>query len=194
MNPSTTKQPKLATYMKKNAIIDVKTAFGGSVLWCWQRVDDLKGDRTEKRRQSSAQAWQMLGDLGHYIWPDIAGDGTYETVRQSSGQPGLIIDGVTHCASISHSRDLVAVAIAKDPDAMIGIDIEYRDPSRDIDALSRWLFDGDADGRDFYQGWCDYEAAFKATGETDPVMQSRATLIAIETMDGFSGALARLAA
>ncbi|MBL4840899.1 MULTISPECIES: 4'-phosphopantetheinyl transferase family protein [Thalassospira] len=180
--------------MKKNAIIDVKTAFGGSVLWCWQRVDDLKGDRTEKRRQSSAQAWQMLGDLGHYIWPDIAGDGTYETVRQSSGQPGLIIDGVTHCASISHSRDLVAVAIAKDPDAMIGIDIEYRDPSRDIDALSRWLFDGDADGRDFYQGWCDYEAAFKATGETDPVMQSRATLIAIETMDGFSGALARLAA
>lgn len=179
--------------MKKNAIIDVKTAFGGSVLWCWQRVDDLKGDRTEKRRQSSAQAWQMLGDLGHYIWPDIAGDGTYETVRQSSGQPGLIIDGVTHCASISHSRDLVAVAIAKDPDAMIGIDIEYRDPSRDIDALSRWLFDGDADGRDFYQGWCDYEAAFKATGETDPVMQSRATLIAIETMDGFSGALARLA-
>ena len=180
--------------MKKNAIIDVKTAFGGSVLWCWQRVDDLKGDRTEKRRQSSAQAWQMLGDLGHCIWPDIAGDGTYETVRQSSGQPGLIIDGVTHCASISHSRDLVAVAIAKDPDAMIGIDIEYRDPSRDIDALSRWLFDGDADGRDFYQGWCDYEAAFKATGETDPVMQSRATLIAIETMDGFSGALARLAA
>ena len=180
--------------MKKNAIIDVKTAFGGSVLWCWQRVDDLKGDRTEKRRQSSAQAWQMLGDLGHYIWPDIAGDGTYETVRQSSGQPGLIIDGVTHCASISHSRDLVAVAIAKDPDAMIGIDIEYRDPSRDIDALSRWLFDGDADGRDFYQGWCDYEAAFKTTGETDPVMQSRATLIAIETMDGFSGALARLAA
>ena len=154
--------------MKKNAIIDVKTAFGGDVLWCWQRVDDLKGDRAEKRRQSSAQAWQMLGDLGHYIWPDIAGDGTYETVRQSSGQPGLIIDGVTHCASISHSRDLVAVAIAKDPDAMIGIDIEYRDPSRDIDALSRWLFDGDANGRDFYQGWCDYEAAFKATGETDP--------------------------
>ncbi len=180
--------------MKKNAIIDVKTAFGGNVLWCWQQVDDLKGDRTEKRRQSSAQAWQMLGDLGHYIWPDIAVDGTYETVRQGSGRPGLIIDGVIYCASISHSRDLVAVAIAKDPDAMIGIDIEYRDPSRDIDALSRWLFDGDADGRDFYQGWCDYEAAFKATGETDPVMQSQATLIAIETMDGFSGALARLAA
>ena len=178
--------------MKKNAIIDVKTAFEGSVLWCWQRIDDLKGDRAEKRRQSSAQAWQILGDLGRYIWPDIDGDGTYETVRQSSGQPGLIVNGVIHCASISHSRDLVAVAIAKDPDAMIGIDIEYRDPKRDIEALSRWLFDGDADGRDFYQGWCDYEAAFKATGETDPVMQSQATLIAIETIEGFSGALARV--
>ncbi|WP_341364269.1 hypothetical protein P8T57_00625 [Thalassospira sp. SN3W] len=178
--------------MKKNAIIDVKTTFGGNVLWCWQRIDDLKGDRAEKRRQSSARAWQMLGDLGHYISLDIDGDGTYETVRQSSGRPGLIIDGVIHCASISHSRDLVAVAIAKDPDAMIGIDIEYRDPSRDIDALSRWLFDGDAMGRDFYQGWCDYEAAFKATGETDPLAQARATLIAIDTIDGFSGALARV--
>ncbi|WOI11265.1 hypothetical protein [Thalassospira lucentensis] len=178
--------------MKKNAIIDVNTAFEGSVLWCWQRIDDLKGDRAEKRRQSSMCGWQMLGDLGRYMWPDIAGDAAFETVRQSSGQPGLIIDGVIHCASISHSRDLVAVAIAKDPDAMIGIDIEYRDPSRDIDALSRWLFDGDANGRDFYQGWCDYEAAFKATGETDPLAQARATLIAIETMDGFSGALARV--
>jgi|GEM_PF-1955214 len=180
--------------MKKNAIIDVNTAFEGSVLWCWQRIDDLKGERAEKRRQSSMRGWQMLGDLGRYMWPDIAGDAAFETVRQSSGRPGLIIDGVIHCASISHSRDLVAVAIAKGPDVMIGIDIEYREPSRDIDALSRWLFDGDADGRDFYQGWCDYEAAFKATGETDPVMQSRATLIAIEPMDGFSGALARLAA
>ncbi len=134
----------------------------------------------------------MMGDLGHYMWPDITGEAAYETVRQSSGRPGLIIDGVIHCASISHSRDLVAVAIAKYPDVMIGIDIEYRDPKRDIDALSRWLFDGDADGRDFYQGWCDYEAAFKATGETDPVAQAHATLIAIDTMDGFSGALARV--
>jgi len=178
--------------MKKNAIIDVNTAFEGSVLWCWQRIDDLKGDRAEKRRQSSMRGWQMLGDLGRHMWPDIAGDAAFETVRQSSGQPGLIINGVIHCASISHSRDLVAVAIAKDPDVMIGIDIEYRDPSRDIDALSRWLFDGDANGRDFYQGWCDYEAAFKATGETDPLAQARATLIAIETIDRFSGALARV--
>ncbi len=180
--------------MKNSAIFNVQSAFDGTVLWCWWRMDDLQGDRAKRRRQSSARGWQMLGDLGRYMWPDIAGEAAYETVRQSSGQPGLIINGVTHCASISHSRDLVAVAIAKDPDAMIGIDIEYRDPSRDIEALSRWLFDGDAKGRDFYQGWCDYEAAFKATGETDPQAQAQATLIAIETMDGFSGALARLAA
>lgn len=180
--------------MKNSVILNVQSAFDGTVLWCWQRRDDLPGDRAERRRQSSAHGWQMLDDLGRYMCLDLAQGAASETVRQRSGRPGVIINGVTHCGSISHSRDLVAVAIARAPDIMIGIDIEYRDAKRDIAALSRWLFDGDADGRDFYQGWCDYEAAFKATGETDPVMQSQATLIAIETVDGFSGALARLVA
>lgn len=130
----------------------------------------------------------MLGDLGRRIWVGV----DIETVREASGCPVVVCNGVRHCASISHSRDLVAVAISTRPGGMIGIDIEYRDPNRDIDALSRWLFDGDANGRDFYQGWCNYEATFKATGQTDPVAQSQDEVIAIATMDEFSGSLARV--
>lgn len=69
-------------------------------------------------------------------------------------------------ASISHSRDLVCVALASDEKIMVGVDVEFHEPNRNVGHMLQsleWPNVG-LSVEAFYEEWCLYEARFKATG------------------------------
>ena len=66
-------------------------------------------------------------------------------------------------SSKSHSRDLVAVALAEA--GRVGIDIEYRAPGRPIEKIAGHLMRADPPGQEAaYRVFTFYEAYFKAMG------------------------------
>ena len=100
-----------------------------------------------------------------------------ELVRRPGGKP-MLTTGAGSAASglgfnVSHSRDVVVVAIARD--RAVGVDVEAIDPSLDVDAIVRRFF-APAEARSllalpsreksaqFFREWCRKEALLKAVG------------------------------
>ncbi|HRO04752.1 MAG TPA: 4'-phosphopantetheinyl transferase superfamily protein, partial [Terricaulis sp.] len=66
--------------------------------------------------------------------------------------------------SKAHARGCVAAAAATE--GVLGIDLEYRQPGRDIGAIARWLMGAPArDELSAYRVFTYREAYFKATGD-----------------------------
>ncbi|MFH1806770.1 MAG: hypothetical protein ABID63_17965 [Pseudomonadota bacterium] len=181
-------QLKLAKWMPILEPMQIEMAFDNTIFWHWCRLPGLPDTRAERRRASSACAWRVLDVLAQTVLAGTASG--FDAVHTPTGRPVIRCGEMQFCASISHSRDTIAVALAARPDMLIGIDIEYRDPHRDIGGLSRWLFDKGPPDRDFYQAWCNYEANFKATGVTDPLMQPVCDMMPCLVGEDFAGAIA----
>jgi len=103
---------------------------------------------------------------------DVRFDRTCPQCGRPHGKPSAASSGLQH--SVSHSGELIAVAVAHDP---VGVDVEQSDARRhDPDALARLVFSGaeravltTADpstrARDFLVAWTRKEAVTKATGD-----------------------------
>jgi 4'-phosphopantetheinyl transferase len=110
-------------------------------------------------------------------------DRTCPQCGRPHGKPRAAATGLQH--SVSHSGDLIAVAVAHDP---VGVDVEHSDRRRrpgshapaasdlDPDALARLVFSGaeraalatahpSDQARDFLVAWTRKEAVTKATGD-----------------------------
>ena len=99
-------------------------------------------------------------------------DRTCPQCGRPHGKPRAAATGLQH--SVSHSGDLIAVAVAHDP---VGVDVEHSDARRhDPDALARLVFSGaeraalatahpSDQARDFLVAWTRKEAVTKATGD-----------------------------
>jgi 4'-phosphopantetheinyl transferase len=94
-------------------------------------------------------------------------------------------------ASISHSRDLVCVALGCDEQIAVGIDIEYHEPNRNIDGVIQSLGWADVglSAEAFYNAWCLYEARFKATGIVARNEQPEMRISALPVPAQYSGVL-----
>ena len=90
-------------------------------------------------------------------------------IREKSGKPRFA--SLPYHFSITHSRDLCAVALCKEN---VGIDLEFVDASRNVEALSKrffspeehsQIFEGKSAARDFFALWVKKEALAKFSGE-----------------------------
>ncbi|RCK51673.1 hypothetical protein TH25_08250 [Thalassospira profundimaris] len=179
------------------------SAFEDRVFWGWKRLDNLPDDRLARRKMTSELARAALCDLAK----DVTGESGLFYHRSEDGKPALCRSnhGGFYGASISHSRDIFAVAFC--PTGAIGIDIEYRDPARKIARLEKWLFGdrrentnshdaqrmaqlaNDPRQNDFYQQWCVYEAIFKCTGINDPALKLPSDTVYLDEWPDYAGAL-----
>ena len=146
--------------------------FNGKVIGAVCVLNDAPVTRKAARQGASVMAHEMLRTL----MAEIA-DGKESTlIKDAEGRPWAEIAGGRHGASISHSRNVVAVALAIEPGIVVGVDLEYRDPTRSIPEMAPLLgMPSDISVADFYDAWCRYEAVFKATSEVDPIAQRAET-------------------
>ena len=184
--------------------MQIISAFEGRVFWGWQQLHNLPENRLERRKVTSDLARAALCDLAF----GVTGESGLTYHRDGEGKPALCRAGNAgfYGASISHSRDIFAVAFCRD--GSVGIDVEYRDPSRNIARLEKWLFaagrrddpnqfdqnrmrDIENDPRqfDFYQQWCVYEAIFKCTAINDPALRLPADTRYLDAWSDYAGAL-----
>lgn len=104
------------------------------------------------------------------------------------GKP-LALGPLPRHVSITHSRDIIAVAAsAVGP---VGIDIEYRDPTRDLGQLAKAAFGIEecravASGglSAFYRIWTVREAISKATGDGMALVTDRTDRVPAAMADG----------
>ena len=90
-------------------------------------------------------------------------------IRQKNGKPRFA--SLPYHFSITHSRDLCAVALSSEN---VGLDLEFIDPSRNVEALSKRffspeehsrLFEGNNAFENFFTLWVKKEALAKLSGE-----------------------------
>jgi phosphopantetheinyl transferase len=85
-----------------------------------------------------------------------------------NGAPHISGDGQEIRLSLSHTRNMVAVLLADDPDTLIGIDIAHNRGKNFADLMERVLTKKECDwlqqDADFYHLWTLKEAALKAWG------------------------------
>ncbi|MGQ4277294.1 4'-phosphopantetheinyl transferase family protein [Pseudidiomarina sp. E22-M8] len=83
--------------------------------------------------------------------------------RQPNGAPQLQVNGEPWCCSISHSHDIVMVALS--PDQMVGVDVERVKPRKQLARLLQSGFMAGVETAElvqFYQRWTLAEAVTKA--------------------------------
>ena len=130
-----------------------------------KRVEYIEKATDSRTRGERRAAWQLLlmGLKARRIDPE-----TIKIRREECGR--WVSENL--CFSLSHTRDVVAVAIADKP---VGIDVE-KISERDITALSRRaLTDAEREELErlspedrltrFYEIWCKKESFFKTLGE-----------------------------
>lgn len=90
-------------------------------------------------------------------------------IREKNGKPRFA--SLPYHFSISHSRELCAVALSSEN---VGLDLEFIDPSRNVEALSKRFFSSEEHSRllasensleDFFALWVKKEALAKLSGE-----------------------------
>ncbi len=101
----------------------------------------------------------------------------------------LRADAAEGASSKAHARGMAAAAFA--PQGCAGVDLEYRQPGRDIGAIAAWLLDAPApDEASAYRVFTYREAYFKALGEWPSVSLLRevaaAQAGAFRTRDGLN--------
>jgi phosphopantetheinyl transferase len=145
----------------------------------WTSATAQFSDRTGRKATGRVLAVQLLMALGGAGW-------TIEADAQ--GKPVACGPLVRH-VSIAHSRHIVvAAASAVGP---VGIDIEYRDPTRDMERLARAAY-GVEECRavashglsTFYRIWTVREAISKATGEGMALVTDGTDRVPVAMLDG----------
>ncbi len=160
--------------------------FDGRVVSAIRKLEDIPLKRSAARQASSLLAWDMLCGLV----ADVAKSNDATCLKDEDGRPWAEIAAYRHGASISHSRGWVVVAVAVDPGLLIGIDLEYRDEGRSIPEMAEQLgLPRTTSVSDFYDAWCRYEAIFKATGESDPVVQLDLSPVVLPVPADFASSL-----
>ncbi|NIZ01705.1 4'-phosphopantetheinyl transferase family protein [Thalassospira lucentensis] len=170
-NPNTAKQnlPDMQRFSYSN----------GKVIGAVCVLNDAPVTRKSARHGASVKAHEMLRTL----MAEIADGNESTLIKDAQGRPWAEISGGRHGTSISHSRNVVAVALAIKPGIEVGVDLEYCDPTRSIAEMAPLLgMPSDISVADFYDAWCRYEAVFKATGEVDPLAQRDKTEIPSVTL------------
>jgi phosphopantetheinyl transferase len=117
----------------------------------------------------------------------LDGESSFITTDER-GKPLVCGPSVRHI-SISHSRSMVVAAASAV--GLIGIDVEYRDPNRDLDRLASAAF-GPAECEAvvargvpaFYRIWTLREAISKATGDGMALVTDRIDRVPVGMMDG----------
>ena len=152
---------------------------GSSIVWTTARVDAAKPTLSSRRAAGRALALQLLVALG--------GDGWTIEV-DARGKP-VACGALLRHISIAHSGNLVAAAAsAVGP---VGIDVEYRDPDRDLNRLARAAY-GPAECQAvtrhgvsaFYRTWTLREAIGKATGDGMALVTDRIDRVPVHMIDG----------
>lgn len=145
----------------------------------WTTAFAPSADRSGRTATGRALAVQLLMALGGTGW-------TLEADRQ--GKPVAHGPFGRH-VSIAHSRDLVAAAASVV--GPIGIDIEYRNPARDLDRLAEAAYGAEecravaAYGiAAFYRIWTVREAISKATGDGMALVTDRTDRVPPAMTDG----------
>lgn len=99
---------------------------------------------------------------------DISGE-DLTIIREKNGKPRFA--SLPYHFSITHSRDLCAVALSSEN---VGLDLEFIDPSRNVEALSKRFFSPEEHSRlfesnnaveNFFTLWVKKEALAKLSGE-----------------------------
>lgn len=135
-------------------------------------LDDIERGRRERYRQDVDQARFATGaallrlvvaaELG--IAPtSVRVDRACHRCGAPHGKPRVL--GANLHVSVSHSGDLVALALTRD--APVGVDVEVM-TDRDTAGLARTVLTDSEEIRgpaDFYSYWCRKEAVVKATGD-----------------------------
>jgi len=161
----------------------------GNVVYVLYVLDDYREISRPPRKMISAVAHEILESLVAMI----AGGSDGRVFKDQDGRPWVEIAGASLAVSISHSRNVIAVVLATQADLGVGIDVEYIDPRRPVAEMAVQIgMPSSTEIGDFYDGWCRYEALFKATGIVDPEQQGR--LVEFMEIDlhmpaGFAGKL-----
>ena len=156
----------LLTFMRAGEILgDVDTLisslpFGESER---ERLLSMKNPAAQK---NSLSALLCLDRLIKRI--DISGE-DLTIIREKNGKPRFA--SLPYHFSITHSRDLCAVALSSEN---VGLDLEFIDPSRNVEALSKRFFSPEEHSRlfesnnaveNFFTLWVKKEALAKLSGE-----------------------------
>ena len=156
-----------------------KMSSGPSIVWTTARVDASNPTLSNRRTAGRALALQLLVALGGEGW-------TIEI--DARGKPVARGAAVRHI-SIAHTGNIVAAAASAV--GAIGIDVEYRDPDRDLNRLALAAY-GPAECQAvtrygvsaFYRIWTLREAISKATGDGMALVTDRIDRVPICMMDG----------
>ena len=128
-----------------------------------ERLRSIKNPAAQKNSLSA------LLCLDRLIKRTDLGSEDLTVIREKNGKPRFA--SLPYHFSITHSRDLCAVALCKEN---VGIDLEFIDPSRNIEALSKRFFSSEEHSRllasensleDFFALWVKKEALAKLSGE-----------------------------
>lgn len=147
------------------------------LLWTSAPAQPLdRSGRTATGRALAVQLLMALGGTGWTIEPD------------TQGKPVARGPFARH-VSIAHSRNIVvAAASAAGP---VGIDVEYRDPTRDLDRLAQAAYGAEecravASGglSTFYRIWTVREAISKATGDGMALVTDGTDRVPVVMADG----------
>lgn len=175
--------------MGRADLIKPSVCCGGDVFYVVHVLEDYREMRRPPRKDISAVAAEIL--LG--LVTMVTGRKDNMVFKDHDGRPWVKAGDLSWAVSISHSRNVVSVALATRTNLSVGIDVEYRDASRPVAELASQISMPPATGiRAFYDGWCRYEALFKATGIVDPDQQRHlnpVTEISIEVPADFAGKL-----
>ena len=128
-----------------------------------ERLRSIKNPTAQKNSLSS------LLCLDRLIKRTICSSEDLTIIREKNGKPRFA--SLPYHFSITHSRDLCAVALCKEN---VGIDLEFVDASRNMEALSKRFFSSEEHSRllasensleDFFALWVKKEALAKLSGE-----------------------------
>jgi phosphopantetheinyl transferase len=156
----------LVAFMRAGEILgDVDTLIS-SLPFGESERDRLLSMKNPAAQKNSLSALLCLDLLTKRI--GLGGD-DLTIIREKNGKPRFA--SLPYCFSITHSRDLCAVALS---DRSVGIDLEFIDTSRNVEALSKRFFSADEHSRllasenaleDFFALWVKKEALAKLSGE-----------------------------
>ncbi len=128
-----------------------------------ERLHSMKNPAAQKNSLSAMLCLDRLSKRAELDGEDLT------IIREKNGKPRFA--SLPYHFSITHSRDLCAVALSSEN---VGLDLEFIDTSRNIEALSKRffspeehsrLFEGNNAFENFFTLWVKKEALAKLSGE-----------------------------
>ena len=156
----------LLTFMRAGEISGEIDTLISSLPFGESECERLLSMKNPAAQKNSLSALLCLDRLIKRI--DISGE-DLTIIREKNGKPRFA--SLPYHFSITHSRDLCAVALSSEN---VGLDLEFIDPSRNIEALSKRFFSPEEHSRlfesnnaveNFFTLWVKKEAFAKLSGE-----------------------------